>query len=292
MNRLLKVSLWVLAPIAVAAAVTLSIVMLLRDRDGEARVKRTVTSRIEELSVVAAAAAATDSIASGDDASASSPSPRKAEKPKISITSSVDESDGDEDEPELPPDERRLAERIEKALDEENLAEALACAGAAYASKNVEIRSAMVETLGWFGHKAIAELTPFMADSDEDVAESARDEWTDALSDIDDETERISVAELAMKTMIDEEALEIIADEYIGVDEKLAVESLVRIIEGGEATEKSVEKAKETYEFVTGDEYENQAAAEKWIAEEYEPDDASDAVVEAETPVAAGESGK
>ena len=42
----------------------------------------------------------------------------------------------------------------------------------------------------------------------------------------------------------------------------------------GDAAEKlkeAVEKAKETYEFVTGDEWTDSAAAERWIAEEYEP---------------------
>ena len=34
-----------------------------------------------------------------------------------------------------------------------------------------------------------------------------------------------------------------------------------------------IEKAKETYEFVTGDEFVDRAAAEKWIAEEYQPSD-------------------
>ena len=47
-------------------------------------------------------------------------------------------------------------------------------------------------------------------------------------------------------------------------------EPKTRIIEGGGSKE-GVEKAKETYEFVTGDEWTDAAEAERWIAEEYEP---------------------
>ena len=59
--------------------------------------------------------------------------------------------------------------------------------------------------------------------------------------------------------------------EYIGVDEKLAVEALLEVIEGGGSAE-GIAKAKETYEFVTGDEFVDRATAEKWIAEEYQPE--------------------
>lgn len=172
------------------------------------------------------------------------------------------------------PEEKALAERIEKALDEEDFELAVACAEEAQKCGDSEIRQSMVDTLGWFGEKALPELTPFLADADEDVRESAMNEWTMALSSIEDEGEKIRSVELAMGVLKDEDALEDISNEYIGVDEKLAVESLARIIEGGGSKE-GVDKAKETYEFVTGDEWTDVAEAERWIAEEYEPPEES-----------------
>lgn len=179
----------------------------------------------------------------------------------------------DDDDDKRTPAEKALAERIEKALDEERLEDALACAKDALVCANTEIRQAMVETLGWFGEKALPELTPFLADADEDVRESAMNEWSMAVSNIEDDAEKIGVVELAMNVLSDEDALEDISGEYIGVDEKLAVESLVRII-AADGSKTGVAKAKETYEFVTGDEFTDRAAAEKWLAEEYEPPDA------------------
>ena len=176
----------------------------------------------------------------------------------------------DDDDETRTPAEKALAERIEKALDDENFELAVACAEEAQKCGVVEIRQSMVDTLGWFGEKALPELTPFLADADEDVRESAMSEWTMALSSIEDEEAKIGVVELAMGVLKDEDALEEISNEYIGVDEKLAVESLVRIIEGGGSKE-GIEKAKETYEFVTGDEWNGVEEATRWIAEEYEP---------------------
>ena len=179
------------------------------------------------------------------------------------------EDDEDED---MTPADRALAERIEKALDDEDCAAALACAGEALKSPVASIRQDMVDTLGWFGEKALPELAPFLADADEDVRDSALAEWTMALAEIDDDAERVRIVELAMGILSDEDSLEDMSNEYIGVDEKLAVESLVRIIEGDGSAE-GIEKAKETYEFVTGDEWTDVDAARRWIEEEYTPPD-------------------
>jgi hypothetical protein len=177
--------------------------------------------------------------------------------------------DDDEDDKRTP-SEKALAERIEKALDDEDFELALSCVDEAQKCGVAEIRQSMVDTLGWFGEKALPELTPFLADADDDVRESAMNEWTTALSSIEDEGVKMKSVELAMGALRDEDALESISGEYIGVDERLAVESLARIICGGGSKE-GVAKAKETYEFVTGDEWTDVAEAERWIAEEYEP---------------------
>lgn len=177
----------------------------------------------------------------------------------------------DDEDDRRTPEEKKLAADIEKALDKEDVALAKKCADAALKCKDVEIRQAMVDALGWFGEKTIPELTPFIADPDEDVAESAMNEWEMAVSTIEDDEEKIGTVELAMQIVTNEDALESMSGEYIGVDEKLAVESLLRIIESG-CSAAGIAKAKETYEFVTGDEFVSRADAEKWIAEEYNPE--------------------
>ena len=202
-------------------------------------------------------------------AKSAQPTPRRAQKPHKPV---LDLDDDDDDN--RTPAEKALAERIDKALEDEDFELAASCADEAQKCGVVEIRQSMVDTLGWFGEKALPELTPFLADPDEDVRENAMNEWSMALSSIEDDVVKIKTVELAMGVLKDEDALEEISGEFIGVDEKLAVESLSRIICGGGSKE-GVDKAKETYEIVTGDEWTDAAGAERWIAEEYEPPEES-----------------
>lgn len=187
---------------------------------------------------------------------------------RIRSRSEIEEDE--DDDTDRTPEEKKLAEDIEKALADEDFELAKKCATRALTCKDVEIRQSMVDGLGWFGERAIPELTPFIADPDEDVAESAMNEWETAVSSIEDDAVKIGMVELAMRAITNEDSLESISGEYIGVDEKLAVESLLRVIEG-KGCVKGIEKAKETYEFVTGEEFTNRAEAEKWLAEEYQP---------------------
>lgn len=175
-----------------------------------------------------------------------------------------------EEDESMTPEERQLDERIEAALEKEDLEQTIACAADAQRCGSAEVRRDMVDALGWFGARALPELTMFLADADEDVRESARTEWQVAVAEIEDERERVAAVGMAMSALTDEDFLDDISGEYIGVDEKTAVESLVCVIEAGESPA-GVAKAKETYEFITGEEYAGRAAAEKWIAEEYQP---------------------
>lgn len=185
-------------------------------------------------------------------------------KPVLGITQ-VEEAE-DEDDTRTP-EEKKLAENIEKSLDNEDFKLAAACADKALTCPNAEIRQSMVDTLGWFGGRAIPEMTPFLADPDQDVRDSALMEWTMAVSDVEDDAERIKIVELAMQALSDEDQLEEISSEYMGVDEAMAVNSLLTVIEAG-GTEAGVAKAKETYEFVTGEEFTSRADAEKWVLEQ------------------------
>ena len=188
--------------------------------------------------------------------------PKPASKPVLDFG-----EDGEDDS--RTPAERALAERIERAYDEDDFDAVVACVDAARKCGVAEIRQSMVDALGWFGGKALPELLPFLADADEDVRESAQSQLSSGLSDIENDAERISIVESVMKVLDDGDFLNDVSGEYVGIDEKLAVESLMRIVAAGSPA--GVAQAKETYELITGDEWTDAAGAERWIAEEYEP---------------------
>ena len=151
-------------------------------------------------------------------------------------------------------------------MDAESLSALLALAPKAEAAKPA-VRVSYVEALGWFGRKALPEMTPFLADSDQEVRDTAVSEWTQALDEIEDDARRLAIAERAFMVVSDEDVLESISGAYLGIDdESLAVASLAKII-AADCPAEAREKAKETYNFVTGDEWTGAAAAEEWISQ-------------------------
>ena len=167
---------------------------------------------------------------------------------------------------ELSPAEQQLVDKIEDAVDAESLSALLALAPKAEAAKPA-VRVSYVEALGWFGRKALPEMTPFLADSDQEVRDTAVSEWTQALDEIEDDARRLAIAEMAFMVVSDEDVLESISGAYLGIDdESLAVASLAKII-AADCPAEAREKAKETYNFVTGDEWTGAAAAEEWISQ-------------------------
>lgn len=179
-----------------------------------------------------------------------------------------DLEDGDDD---MSPADRRLMEAIERGQEDESLEQLVKVIPEVSASTNAEVRSEFVDALGSFGEQGMNYLLPFMADPDDDVRGNAIDNWTSALGEVEDEKMRARMIGAVMQVLADEEALEFMSNELIDMDERIALQTLVDVIEGGKATPQGVSTAREQYEFLTGDEYTTVEAANQWLAENYEP---------------------
>lgn len=179
----------------------------------------------------------------------------------------------DEDGNPYPQAEQELMAAAEKAIELDDLETARALAASALESPNQELRESVVDALGWFGEDAMAELLPFMADSDEDVADAAKSHWMSALQEVEDDGVKAGIIEMSMKAITDADTLEDVADELIGIDELAAVQVVVNLIEEGGA---SAEAAKEVYNSITGEDWSDVDAAESWLQDNYEPDDDDD----------------
>ena len=170
------------------------------------------------------------------------------------------------DEDELTEEEEKLLDTIHDALNDEDQELAIELAKRAVKSRSTEIRSEMVDTLRWFGDKAMPELMMFIDDSDEGVRMDAMSAYQQAIYDIDEDSEKAKIIEISMRNLADSEALEEIASELIGMDDRLAVQTLINVIGGESKTGRRI--AKETYETVTGEEYTTFEAAEAWLLEQ------------------------
>ena len=175
----------------------------------------------------------------------------------------------DSDGKPYPPADQKIMSAAAAAIENDDLEGARSLAESAQKSNNAELKEMVVDALGWFGEATMAELTPFMSDANEEVAEKAADHWKDALQDMSDDGEKAGVVEMSLKSLRNKDLLEDVANELIGMDEVAALQVLANVIEGDNKL--AVEAAQETYESITGEKWSGVDAAENWLQNNYNP---------------------
>lgn len=182
--------------------------------------------------------------------------------------------------------DRRLSDAIQAALDDDDFAATRSAAQKALKSACAEVRQEAVDALGWFGDKALVELTRAMGDKDPEIAESARGHVEDALMGMDDDVRAFALATEYIKLFAEDEDAAamfagvmssagnmIIDPEDSDSAEDVAkaksnraaiVDTVSEMIESGG---KLAEHGRELYEEISGEEWTGKADAEKWIAE-------------------------
>lgn len=179
----------------------------------------------------------------------------------------------------LPAGDRKLVLAVQDALDNDDFKSVSKVADAVFCSTNPAVREAVVAAWGWFGAQALPELTGAMADPDEGVANAAENAWELALDELENASQRFSIAAAAMAAISDKNhlmtisgllegaALEVIDGE---TDPKKAaemrvsvVQTLVDIMDSGSAN--SVQQVKEAYEDITGFEWRGIEEAELYL---------------------------
>ena len=185
--------------------------------------------------------------------------------------------------------DKEIAVAIDKAFDDDDFKGVSAAAARALSCTNAEVRMNAVEALGWFGEKALPELTLWMSDKDEEVAQEAMSQWSSALAEVEKPEDRFSIAATALNTLADADALETIGFELSSTASELidgeddedkakemreqVVGTLADIILNGQ--EKNQAAAKEAYSDITGNDWISVAEAEKYLKDpdNYEPPD-------------------
>ena len=184
----------------------------------------------------------------------------------------------DENGNAYPEKEQALMRQALAVIENDDLDGARELAEKAIGSSNAELRAMAVDALSWFGQNALVELTEFMSDADEGVAEEAKSSWMRALQEIEDDGLKAGVVELTLGKLKDKDILEDVANELVGIDELAAVQVLANVIDDGKNA-KAVAAAKEAYNSITGDDWSGVDAAETWLQENYtasEDDSAED----------------
>ena len=170
--------------------------------------------------------------------------------------------------------DQKIMAAADAAIDEDDLDLARSLAEQALVSDNKELREMVVDALGWFGEEAMSELTPFMSDPDEDVAEQATSHWKDALQEVSDDGTKAGIVELSLNALKNKEILEDVANELMDIDELAALQVIVNVMEGG--NDAATEALREVYDSITGEEWTGVDAAEDWLQKNYTPPEDDD----------------
>lgn len=170
----------------------------------------------------------------------------------------------------FPKADQEICRKLEDAFEKEDLEELSALSEVAVNSKTKEVRENMLRSLSWFGSRSLVEMTPFLSDPDPEIAEMAHEEWLDAIQEIEEDSVRAQVIEMALLTLADQEMLADVAGELVGMDDLVAIQTIVNVLDAGGA---SVPHVKSTYEDITGDEWAGIDAAEAWLQENYDSGD-------------------
>lgn len=188
--------------------------------------------------------------------------------------------------------DKKLAELVQEALDADDADKTIKAAVELMTSSNPEARSHAVDALGWFGLKALPELTMLMGDSNEDVAQNAINAWESGFSEIEEAQTRLKVSTMALNALSSKDALvsigaqfSVAASEYIDeINDKAisqnrrvnVLQSLVDMI--GSSNKTLSEVGRDLYEEITGHNWINMDEAELYLKDpdNYEPPEPSD----------------
>ncbi len=191
--------------------------------------------------------------------------------------------------------ERALYTAVQDALDAEDFERTKVAAEEAYKSTNSEVRLQAVEALGWFGPKGLAELTPMMADADEDVAQAATDAWELGLADVEDANSRFAISQMALTSIKNSQSLITIGAQFVAAATDLidatadeeevhnyrvqAVQTIVDMLDSADGNLLRVDVTKDIYEDLTGHAWQGVNEAERYLQdpENYEPSEEGEA---------------
>ena len=193
----------------------------------------------------------------------------------------------DEEEKELTDLARKVLASLQAALDNEDFDQIRQILEMAqHASKGslgrytegmpVALRKKLIEAISWFGAQGLPELIGFIADENEEVAQMARDQFEQALSDVSlGDRDRAKIVSLASTVLTDTDALEQIFMEISNMRNSVAANAIFTICQDG--TPEAKKLIIDTMAFVTGeDNIKTVEDLQKWVKEnpdgEYDDD--------------------
>ena len=190
-----------------------------------------------------------------------------------------------DDDSELSPEMKKLIDDLQEALDDESFARVSSIAERiqriqrekGHDAVPAEVRSKIVEALGWFLPDSLSELVGFMADPDPEVHEDVLSQFESALDDTSIGDRDLAVIVKSMcKVLTDDDALDAL---FMCVESDMrnsvAVDTYKYLIKNGnDAVKKRVFES--ISDFACDDDVNTEAALDAWAKDPENADDEDD----------------
>lgn len=187
-----------------------------------------------------------------------------------------------EDEDLLTAQQKSIVKELQDALDNEDykavkrvLGKFTASVSSGGLGGNVPkvLRMKAIEALGWFSPNAVVDLTDFIFDPDDEVAEDAFSKFEMMLQDSElDDFTRAQVVKSMMSSLTDEDRVDSVLNSLMDMRNSVRADTIKTILANG--TEVAKAKLMEQLEFLTDSDVTTVADVDKWL--EDNPDDADD----------------
>ena len=152
----------------------------------------------------------------------------------------------------LTPEEKEAAE-MRDLLDDGQTQAAIRHARNLMDSESKQIRSQVLETLAWIGHRALPEITEMVNDANPDIAEEALSAWEQAFSEISGEHRQAAIIAETVPKLRNPDSVNAILHHATELEERIALPMLGKIIDAN-ATNFVGECARDMYKHISGGE--------------------------------------
>ena len=157
-----------------------------------------------------------------------------------------------------------------ESASEEDLDTAAEVTEAALKSEDPRARLAAVEMLSALGKVGLADLCEFLTDEHPEVANLAADRYELEVQNVVNDADRTELVKIGLLAISDEDKLQsMVGTLQMTSDELLIIQVVADVMREGSKAQRAA--VREAYEGTTGEPWTGEAAAEKWLKENYEP---------------------
>ena len=167
-------------------------------------------------------------------------------------------------------EDQEIIDLAGESASEEDLDTAAEVAEAAKKSADPRARLAAVEMLSALGKVGVADLTEFLTDPHPEVANLAADRYELEVQNVVNDMDRTELVKIGLLAISDTDMLRsMVGTLQMTSDELLIIQTVADVMREGNKAQR--EAVMEAYESTTGEPWTGEAAAEKWLQENYEP---------------------